>query len=133
MHYIYMAEGLATLKGAPMTIDKWKSQLRKGTTEMAVLLILEDRELYGLEILNVITKYEGLAIAEGTIYPLLHRLQREGKVDAHWVEGDGPTSHMRKYYSLTPQGRQILNQMKTVWGEFQRDLDALGEGEAFNE
>ena len=116
-----------------MTIDKWKSQLRKGTTEMAVLLILEDRELYGLEILNVISKYEGLPIAEGTIYPLLHRLKREGKVDANWVEGDGPTSHMRKYYSLTPQGRQILNQMKTVWGEFQRDLDALSEGEAFNE
>lgn len=112
-----------------MSIEKWKSQLRKGTTELAVLLVLENKELYGLEILNVITNYQGLAIAEGTIYPLLHRLQREGKVEARWVEG-GPTSHMRKYYSLTPPGRQILGQMKTVWGEFQRDLDALGEGES---
>jgi PadR family transcriptional regulator PadR len=115
-----------------MSIEKWKSQLRKGTTEFAVLLILENKELYGLEILNVITNYEGLAIAEGTIYPLLHRLQREGKVEAHWVD-DGPTSHMRKYYSLTTRGRQILGQMKTIWGEFQRNLNALGKGEFSND
>jgi PadR family transcriptional regulator PadR len=111
-----------------MSIEKWKSQLRKGTTEFAVLLILEDKELYGLEILNVITNSQGLAIAEGTIYPLLHRLRREGKVEARWVDDDS-TSHMRKYYSLTPQGRQILAQMKTVWYEFQRDLNALSKGE----
>jgi PadR family transcriptional regulator PadR len=115
-----------------MSIEKWKSQLRKGTTEFAVLLILENKELYGLEILNVITNYEGLAIAEGTIYPLLHRLRREGKVEARWVD-DGPTSHMRKYYSLTTHGRQILGQMKTIWDEFQRNLNALGEGEFSND
>jgi PadR family transcriptional regulator PadR len=115
-----------------MSIEKWKSQLRKGTTEFAVLLVLEHRELYGLEILSVITNYRGLAIAEGTIYPLLHRLQREGKVEARWAEG-GPTSHMRKYYSLTHQGRQILGQMRTVWSEFQHDINSLGEGEPFDD
>jgi PadR family transcriptional regulator PadR len=110
-----------------MSIEKWKSQLRKGTTEFAVLLILEHKELYGLEIINVITNAEGLAIAEGTIYPLLHRLRREGKVEAQWVD-DGPTSHMRKYYRLTPHGRQILGQMKIVWDEFQHSLNTLSKG-----
>lgn len=115
-----------------MSIEKWKSQLRKGTTEFAVLLVLESKELYGLEILEVITNTQGLAIAEGTIYPLMNRLQREGKVEARWVE-DGPTRHLRKYYSLTPEGKRILGEMKAIWDEFQQSLNALKEGEISND
>lgn len=111
-----------------MSIEKWKSQLRKGTTEFAALLALENQELYGLEILGLISKARGLAIAEGTIYPLLNRLQREGKIEARWVEDEG-SSHPRKYYHLTPDGKQILQEMKTIWKEFQQSLSALSEGE----
>jgi PadR family transcriptional regulator PadR len=111
-----------------MSIEKWKSQVRKGMTEFAVLLVLENRELYGLAILEVITSSEGLAIAEGTIYPLLNRLQREGKIDSEWVE-DGSSSHPRKYYKLTSQGTQILSEMKIIWEEFQQSLNALSEGD----
>lgn len=115
-----------------MSIEKWKSQLRKGTTEFAVLLVLEDRELYGLAILDVITNIQGLAIAEGTIYPLLNRLQREGKIEARWVEDDA-SSHPRKYYRLTSQGTQILGEMKSIWKEFQHNLNALREGDLSND
>lgn len=107
-----------------MSIEKWKSQLRKGTTELAVLLVLEKKERYGLEILEVISNTEGLAIAEGTIYPLLNRLQREGKIESRWVEEE-QTSHPRKYYTLTKEGQEILEKMKVEWKEFQRSLNAL--------
>ena len=111
-----------------MGIEKWKSQLRKGTTEFAVLLVLEKKELYGLEILEVITNAQGLAIAEGTINPLLNRLHREGKIEAKWV-ADGSSSHPRKYYKLTSGGTQILGEMKAIWEEFQLNLNTLNEGE----
>ena len=115
-----------------MGIEKWKSQLRKGTTEFAVLLVLENRELYGLAVLDVIANAQGLAIAEGTIYPLLNRLQREGKIKARWVE-DSTSSHPRKYYRLTSQGAQILGEMKIIWEEFQQSLNAISEGDFLND
>ncbi len=107
-----------------MSIDKWKSQLRKGTTEYAVLLVLEKKEHYGLEILEVISNKDGLSIAEGTIYPLLNRLQREGKIESRWVE-DEQASHPRKYYTLTKDGKEILEKMKDIWQDFQQSLNAL--------
>jgi PadR family transcriptional regulator PadR len=115
-----------------MGIEKWKSQLRKGTTEFAVLLVLENKELYGLAILDILTNSKGLAIAEGTIYPILNRLQKEGKIEAQWVEDDS-SNHPRKYYRLTSQGNQILSEMKTVWEEFQESLNVLNKGDFSND
>ena len=112
-----------------MNIEKWKSQLRKGTTEFAVLLVLENNELYGLEILNIITQSEGLSIAEGTIYPLLNRLQKEDKIEFYWIGEEEGSSHPRKYYRLTQEGQAFLQKMKAIWEEFQKSLNALYQGE----
>ena len=95
-----------------MSHDDWQEQLRRGTLELAVLLAIAPQASYGLEILRHL-EFADLVLAEGTIYPLLARLEREGLLPARWVEGEGPRP--RKYYQLTAAGRA---RMKKMSGEF---------------
>lgn len=101
-----------------MSLDDWHEQLRRGTLELAVLLAVAPAPRYGLEILRHL-EFADLVLAEGTVYPLLARLEREGLLQARWVEGEGPRP--RKYYQLTPAGRA---RMKTMSEEFR----AVSEG-----
>lgn len=107
-----------------MDIESWKAQLRKGAAELAVMAVLEAHERYGLEILEEVRGEEGLAISEGTIYPLLNRLQKDGKLRARWVEDPG-ASHPRKYYALTEEGRVFLQQMRDAWEDFRLEMERL--------
>jgi PadR family transcriptional regulator PadR len=84
-----------------MAPENWQEQLRRGTLELAVLLAIAPERRYGLEILRHL-EFADLVLAEGTIYPLLARLEREGLLAAEWVEGQGPRP--RKYYQLTIAG-----------------------------
>jgi PadR family transcriptional regulator, regulatory protein PadR len=107
-------------------LDAWKSQLRKGAAELAVLAALAGRERYGLEILDQLRRKGGLEIADGTIYQLLNRLNKEGKVVSRWQEDPG-ASHPRKYYALTPEGVALLAAMREAWTEHTRSMDRLIE------
>lgn len=95
-----------------MPLEHWQEQLRRGTLELAVLLAIAPERRYGLEILRHL-EFADLVLAEGTIYPLLARLEREGLLESQWVEGEG--SRPRKYYTLTPAGR---SRMKAMGDEF---------------
>lgn len=109
-----------------MDISSWKSQLRKGAVELAVLAALEAESRYGLELLDALVATGALDITEGTIYPLLNRLQRDGKIGSTWVEMEG-ASHPRKYYHLTEEGRALVAAMKTEWSRFARGMNSLVE------
>jgi PadR family transcriptional regulator PadR len=91
-----------------MTDTGWQEQLRRGTLELAVLLVIAPGKRYGLEIIRHL-EFADLVLTEGTIYPLLARLEREGLLKAEWVEGEGPRA--RKYYQLTPSGRARMKRM----------------------
>lgn len=91
-----------------MAPENWQEQLRRGMLELAVLLAIAPEPRYGLEILRHL-EFADLVLAEGTIYPLLARLEREGLLAAEWVEGQGPRP--RKYYQLTPIGRARMKKM----------------------
>ncbi len=103
-----------------MDLNAWKAQLRKGAAELAVLAVLDRTETYGLD------------LSEGSIYPLLNRLQKEGKIRGRWVE-DAEAAHPRKYYALTDDGRALLAGMLDEWGLFvagmRHILGALSLGE----
>jgi PadR family transcriptional regulator PadR len=86
----------------------WQEQLRRGTLELAVLLALAPRPSYGLEIIRQL-EFADLVLTEGTIYPLLARLEREAMLTAEWIDGGGPRP--RKYYQLTPAGRTRMKKM----------------------
>jgi PadR family transcriptional regulator PadR len=89
--------------------DRRITQLRKGILELAVMGVLYHERHYGYSLVRVLTETGSMSIKEGTIYPILARLDRDGLVRSEWVESDqGPP---RKYSSLTPLGRQVFNEL----------------------
>jgi PadR family transcriptional regulator PadR len=112
-----------TARHAGDAIDRWETQLRKGTLQLAVLASLWSGRLYGLEILRRLEDGSSLAMPEGTVYPLLSRLKDEGLVEAEWVEGEA--GHPRKYYRLTARGRRQALQMQRSWSGFAAGLERL--------
>ncbi|MGA2352224.1 MAG: PadR family transcriptional regulator [Terracidiphilus sp.] len=103
--------------------DRWEAQLRKGALEMAALASLWHGRLYGLEIIRLLESQSQLAVAEGTVYPILNRLKIEGLLTSEWVEAEA--GHPRKYYSLTEAGRLRLHQMTVAWISFASGLSRL--------
>jgi PadR family transcriptional regulator PadR len=100
--------------------DNWSAQLRKGSLELAILASLWNRSLYGLEVLRAL-EAGGLPVAEGTLYPILNRLRLDGLLDAEWrnMEAGRP----RKYYVLTPAGRQRTAEMSAAWASFSGQMN----------
>lgn len=112
-------------KGARRS-DSRRAQLIKGVLDLALLCILRERPHYGLEILQRMNEEAELDVADGTIYPLLHRMEAGGFVAAEWrIEGD--QARPRKYYALTPHGAAELNAMKEDWQSLRERIDALVE------
>ena len=69
-----------------MNIDDWKSQIKRGTLEFCILLMIKQRPSYGYEIISTLEKYPILAAKENTIYPLLRRLMKEDYISSSWQE-----------------------------------------------
>ncbi len=103
--------------------EQWLVQLRKGTLELCILALLSGEERYGYQIAQGLTETSGLAVGEGTIYPLLSRLQREGLVSSEWRES--PAGPPRKYYRLTTAGMQTLESKALAWDEFSRAVNVI--------
>lgn len=83
------------------------------------------RKRYGLEILEILERNSGMVITEGTLYPLMNRLKREELVISEWVESD--SGHPRKYYSLSKDGKKLVEQMIEYWSTFSNTLSRLIE------
>ena len=106
-----------------MPIDTWQEQLRRGGLDLAILLTVSTGPRYGLAIIQHLHAFTDLVVTEGTIYPILGRLTREGLLHAEWVEGEAP--HPRKYYRLTRLGEKRLADMKAQWRAFTEKIDRL--------
>lgn len=99
-----------------------QSQVLKGLGELALLSLLQERAHYGLEILERLRGEAGVDLAEGTIYPMLCRLEKGDRVRSEWrIEQSG--ARPRKYYALTGQGRRDLKMQLSEW---RRLASALG-------
>ena len=98
-------------------------QLRRGVLEYCVLALLREGERYAYDLVHALAEVDGLVTSEGTMYPLLSRLRREGLVTTSWVESDsGPP---RRYYALTDQGRRALDRFVGEWATFRNAVDDL--------
>jgi PadR family transcriptional regulator len=106
-----------------MPLDTWQEQLRRGSLDLAILLSVASGPRYGLAIIQHLETFTDLVVGEGTIYPILGRLTREGLLDAEWVEGEAP--HPRKYYRLTKAGAKRLTDMKDGWRTFAEKIERL--------
>lgn len=98
-------------------------QFKKGILEICVLVLLEQEDHYGYELVRKIS--EKLEIAEGSMYPLLRRFTKEGYCTTYLQESrEGPS---RKYYTLTEQGSVYLKKQMTEWKDFTRAVNQLIE------
>jgi PadR family transcriptional regulator PadR len=89
--------------------DRRITQLRKGILELAVMGVLYHERHYGYSLVRVLTETGSISLKEGTVYPILSRLNRDGLVRSEWVVSDqGPP---RKYYALTSSGRQLFDEL----------------------
>ena len=104
-------------------VDNWATQLRKGMLELCILNAIKGTSLYGYDIVRKLRDIKGLMISEGTIYPILSRLKREGFVHTTLKESsEGPA---RKYYELTKKGESILCEMNDYWQDIKTGTDSL--------
>jgi DNA-binding PadR family transcriptional regulator len=98
--------------------------MRKGSTEILILSLLAERPMYGYEISQLLEQRSGgyFEMKEGLLYPALHRMQQNGWLASNWQTIDG---RQRKYYQLTPTGREVLGEQAAEWKKFLEELDAL--------
>ncbi len=110
-------------------MDEWNSQLRRGVLQLGILALIEAEQRYGYDIVTLLEKTPQLAAGEGTIYPLLRRLKKDGWVDTFWRESAaGPP---RQYYRLTEEGRVVLSSMRSEWTQLVAAVNGLiGGGSA---
>lgn len=99
-------------------------QMRKGSTEILILSLLVERPMYGYEISQLLERRSGgyFEMKEGLLYPALHRMQQNGWLTSEWRKVEG---RRRKYYALTPLGREILGAQAAEWKNFLEAMRAL--------
>ena len=93
-------------------------ELKKGSAELIILSIVESRARHGYEISKLIeTRSQGqIKFHLASLYPLLYRLEERGWIQGRWVEKAG--ERRRRFYSLTPEGREVLERQRATWRTF---------------
>jgi DNA-binding PadR family transcriptional regulator len=104
----------------------FSKELIKGSTKKLILSVLNEGELYGYEIIKAIKikSADALAFGEGSIYPALHQLEKDGYLKSRWEAGR-PGTPPRKYYQITEKGKLRLNADLKEWKEFTQAVDSV--------
>src|SRR4051812_12570842 len=106
-------------------VEQSETQMRKGMLVYCVLLLCKDGKVYSSQIINRMHQAE-LIVVEGTLYPLLSRLARDGLLGYEWRESEqGPP---RKYYWLTDEGREVLNALRASYKKLDNSIKTLQKG-----
>ena len=97
------------------------TQIKKGLLDLCVLSFLIDEDMYGYEIVQSISK--SIEVSEGTIYPILRRLSKEGYFETYIVESnEGPA---RKYYRITALGIEFYKKQLNSWEKLKNGMDSI--------
>ena len=103
--------------------ENWTVQMRKGVLDLCILMALSASEWYGYALVKALVAVPGVGVAEGSIYPLLARLKRQGLVSTRLEES--PEGPARKYYSATAEGRVLAREMELHFSEMRRGVAAF--------
>jgi PadR family transcriptional regulator PadR len=101
-----------------MSVNPPDQEWKKGSAELLVLSLLEDQPRHGYDISKLIQIRSGGALRfhVTSLYPLLHRLEKQGWIEGRWVEK--AEQRRRRYYTLTPKGRKVLRLKQKSWKDF---------------
>ncbi len=108
--------------------DKYERQMKKGVLDMLVLKLLEPEAKYGYQIIQEIKEKseDAFLLKDGTLYPVLYRLEEDGLVVSRWSGAEGKQVP-RKYYAVTRAGMQSLNEMEETWKSISRGISKIME------
>lgn len=108
----------------PAMLDK---EVKRGSTEMLILALVEDRPRHGYEIAKLIeARSDGvLQFHVASLYPLLYRLEKRGLIKGTWIEKAG--QRRRRFYKVTAQGRKALTEQRQTWSDFFAALDRVAK------
>lgn len=103
---------------------RYSKELLKGSTSTLVLSVLENKDLYGYKIIREleIRSKNAFEMSEGTLYPILHALEKEKFLESYWDEVDGRN---RKYYHITKKGKKELEVKKEEWTSFSTNVNKV--------
>ena len=106
--------------------DKFSQQLKKGVLEMLVLKLVCGGPTYGYQLLTRLKEESGgrFTLKEGTLYPILYRLEDDGLIEAQWSQGEGRTAP-KKMYAATEAGRMENIRRLMVWQEFTETVNGF--------
>lgn len=105
--------------------DNWTVQMRKGVLDLCILKALAGGECYGYALVKTLVAIPGIGVAEGSIYPLLSRLKKQGLVTTRLEESsEGPA---RKYYRLTPAGQALGEEMQAYFNDMAKGVAGLAD------
>jgi PadR family transcriptional regulator, regulatory protein PadR len=108
-----------------MAIHPFDRELKKGSAELLIMSLIEQRARHGYEISKLIEARSGgvLRFNVASFYPLLYRLEQRGFIEGRWVEKSG--QRRRRYYKLTAAGRKVLKQQRSTWVAFVRAMNQI--------
>lgn len=109
--------------------DKYERQMKKGVLDMLVLRLLKSEAKYGYQIIQEMREKseETFLLKDGTLYPVLYRLEDDGLVVSRWSEAEGKQVP-RKYYEITEAGRKSLSEIEAVWNRISDGIAKIMEG-----
>ena len=112
-----------------MRVKLFDRELKKGSAELLILSLIEQRPRHGYEISKLIEQRSDgvLKFNVASFYPLLYRLEKRGFISGRWVEKAG--QRRRRYYQLTAQGKTVLKEQRSSWAEFVNAIDRITGGE----
>lgn len=100
--------------------NKYEQQFKKGSLEMILLSLISEKETYGYEIITNLNEKGGRIFGytrEGTVYPVLYRLEKNGLIKSRTAPSSA-NGGMKKYYSVTDEGEAALSAMKDFWHDY---------------
>lgn len=102
-------------------------EVKRGSTEMLILALVEDRPRHGYEIAKLIEERSDgvLQFHVASLYPLLYRLEKRGLIKGTWIEKAG--QRRRRFYKLTAQGKKVLTEQRQTWSDFFSALDRVAK------
>lgn len=107
---------------------KYERQLKKGVLEMLVLKLLSKEKMYGFQLIQKLqscnSKY--FSLKEGTLYPILYRLEDDGLVKSEKIVNK-PKELAKKYYVITDQGVEVLKELEILWKDFSKEVSKIME------
>lgn len=107
---------------------KYKRQLKKGVLEMLVLKLLSKERMYGFQLIQKLQSYNDkyFSLKEGTLYPILYRLEDDGLVKSEKIINK-PKEITKKYYAITDQGIEVLKELEILWKDFSQEVSKIME------